>query len=288
MRRSSQNDDNRFYAFLPPNGSTSSRAPMIPSPNRNAHYQFYDPRLRSQHQLQQNLFEYQYSSTNPQRSLPSLYGSPRHQYHYPSSSSLINELSTISTNTISDLGEPISVFDEIQPLEHRRSTAIVPAAPLPSRYIPPDATRRPSATDVRLVTANVLREQLLTDIERTFDDIDRELTSLERRPSVPRYLPPRFSPIAEFDVRQHFVGKNLNQSVKFLFFRHNNINRSNQLDRERQRSNVQVFHREERFPLYHHQLYDNQYHNRQPIQQHKKEIVERANYGPINLNEFMR
>jgi hypothetical protein len=196
MRRRSQNTDNRYYAYLPPTSSTPTRNPSSNSTNRNTHYQYYDPRLRTQQQLQQTLYEYQYANTSPNRSSISLYGSPRHQHHYQPPSFL--QESPSSTISISDLGEPISVFDDIQPLEHRRSFVIPPS---PSRYIPPDLNRRPSVSDVRLATANVLREQLLTDIEHTFDDIDRDLTSLERQPSMSRYIPPRFSPIVEYDVR---------------------------------------------------------------------------------------
>ena len=198
MQRNTQSNDNRFYAFLPPANSTPGRNTSSQSTNRNNHYQYYDPRVRSQQQLQQSLYEYQYSPTSPQRTPAALYASPRRQYHYPSSNSLLEDLSSISTNAIADLGEPISIFDDIQPLEYRQPTVY---APLPSRYVPPDSSRRPSASEVRLATANVVREQLLTDIERTINDIDRDLTSLERRPSGPRYLPPRFSPIDELGVR---------------------------------------------------------------------------------------
>ena len=200
MRRNTQSNDNRFYAFLPPGGSTPGRNASSQSTNRNNHYHYYDPRLRSQQQLQQSLYEYQYSPTSPHRTPAALYASPRRQYQYPSSNALLEELSSISTNAIADLGEPISIFDDIQPLEYRQPSVFT-SLPAPSRYVPPDSSRRPSASEVRLATANVLREKLLTDIERTIDDIDRDLTSLERRPSGPRYLPPRFSPIDELTVR---------------------------------------------------------------------------------------
>jgi hypothetical protein len=193
MRRYNQNNDNRYYAFLPSTNSGSSRNVSSNSTNRNAHYQYYNPRLRAQQQTQKNLYEYQYSGTNSNRNLPALYGSGHYQ-----PPSFPGELAPSSAKSISDLGEPISIFDDIKPLEHQRSM-VVPA--LTSSYVPPDSTRRPSASDVRLATAHVLREQLLTDIEQTIDDIDRELTSLERRPSGPRYLPPRFSPIIELDVK---------------------------------------------------------------------------------------
>ena len=194
MRRNNLNNDNKYYAFLPPANSTTSRNSSSNSSNRNAHYQYYDPRIRNQQQVQQALYHYQYSSRSPNRNLPALYG-PGH-YQPPS---FLEELPPSSAKSVSDLGEPISVFDDIQPLEHRRSI-VTPS--LPSSYVPPNPNRRPSISDVRLATAQVLREQLLTDIERSITDLDRELTTFERRPSGPRYVPPRFSPIIELDVRE--------------------------------------------------------------------------------------
>jgi hypothetical protein len=187
MRRNSQNSDNRFYAYLSPSYSTSSR-----SSNRNAHYQYYDPRLRAQQQAQQALYEYQHSNISPTRNPPSLYGPAQSQLP-----ALLHELSPSATDSVSDLGEPISVFDDIKPLEHRRSIVI---PPLPLSYVSPDPSRRPSISDVRLATAQIVREQLLTDIERSITDIDRDLTTLERRSSMQRYVPSRFPPIIESDV----------------------------------------------------------------------------------------
>ncbi len=205
MRRYTQNNDNRYYAYLPPTNSDSSRHSSSNSINPNAHYQYYDPRIRTQQQAQQTLYEYQYANTSPNRSPHSLYGSGRQQQrYYQPSSSFIQELPASSVNSISDLGEPISVFDDLKPLEYQRST-LVPA--IPSAYVPPNPTQRPSVSDVRLATAHVLREQLLTEIQYSINDIDRELTSLERRPSVSRYVPPRFSPIIELEVRNRLFLK---------------------------------------------------------------------------------
>ncbi|CAF5079542.1 unnamed protein product, partial [Rotaria socialis] len=79
--------------------------------NRNAHYQYYDPRLRTRQQAQQSLYEYQYSSTSPNRKSPGpIYGSPRRQPSYQPPS-FLQELPSSSADSISDLGEPISVFD---------------------------------------------------------------------------------------------------------------------------------------------------------------------------------
>lgn len=193
MRRYSQNNDNRYYAFLSSSGSSPSRNSSSHSTNRNAHYQYYDPRLRAQQQTQQTLLEYQISGLSPPRSQHSLFGSTGYQ-----PPSFRQELPLSSANSIADLGEPISLFDDIRPLEHRRSI-VTPS--LTSSYVPPDPRRRPSASDVRLATAQAVRERLLMDIEQSIDDIDREITSLERRPTGSRYIPPRFSPIAEFEVK---------------------------------------------------------------------------------------
>jgi hypothetical protein len=202
MRRYSQNNDNRYYAYLSPTSPKSSQNSSSNSTNQNAHYQYYDPRLRARQQAQQALYEYQYSSRSPNRSPPSLYGSANSQ-HYYQPPTFLPELPPSSARSISDLGEPISIFDDIKLLEHRQSIA-APPLPLTSSYVPPDPIRRPTVSDVRLATAHVLREQLLTDLQRSITDIDRDLTSLERRPSVPRYVPPRFSPIIELDVRNLF------------------------------------------------------------------------------------
>ncbi|CAF3330528.1 unnamed protein product [Rotaria socialis] len=197
MRRQNENTNNKYYSYMPPTNSTSSRNPSSNSTNRNAHYQYYDPRLRTRQQAQQSLYEYQYSSTSPNRKSPgSIYGSPRRQPSYQPPS-FLQELPSSSADSISDLGEPISVFDDIQPLEYRRGI-VAPA--LSSTYMPPDPSQRVSLNDNRIATAQALREQLLNDIQHSIVDIDRELTSLDKRTPVPRYLPPRFSPIVEFDA----------------------------------------------------------------------------------------
>lgn len=199
MHRNGQNNDNRLYAYLSTNGYTTPRNASSQSTNRNGHYYFYDPRIRHHQTNQQNLYEYQYSARPSHRVPPLTFNTPRNQYDFSSASFLLEDMSSIPTDSIADLGEPISIFDEIHTFEHRRPT--FPTSLPPSTYVPPNPSRRPSASEVRLATANVLRDQLLNDIERTMDEIDRDLTSLERRPSGPRYMPPRFSPIAENDVR---------------------------------------------------------------------------------------
>ncbi|CAF2050728.1 unnamed protein product [Rotaria magnacalcarata] len=211
MRRQNENTDNNYYSYIPPTNSTSSRNPSSNSTNRNAHYQYYDPRLRARQQAQQSLYEYQYSSTSPNRKSPaSIYGSPRRQPSYQPPS-FLQELPSSSADSISDLGEPISIFDDIQPLEYRR--AIVAPA-LQSTYMPPDPSQRVSLNDNRIATAQALREQLLNDIQHSIVDIDRELTSLDRRPSVPRYLPPRFSPIVELDAHDDNLFRQIKRTNK--------------------------------------------------------------------------
>ena len=197
MRRYDPNNDNRYYAFLSPSAANASRNSSSHSTNRNTHYQYYDPRLRTQQHAQQTLLEYQFSGLSPTRSRPLLYGSDHYQ-----PPSFLQELPPSTADSVSDLGEPISLFDDIKPLEYRRS---IVTSSLPSSYVPPNPTRRPSVSDLRLATAQTLRDRLVSDIEQSIDDIERELTSLERRPSGPRYMPPRFSPIAELEVTRTIV-----------------------------------------------------------------------------------
>jgi len=114
--------------------------------------------------------------------LPSLYDSPRYQ-----PSSFLQNLTSSTTNTIADL---------VEPLEHRRS---IVASPLPSTYIPSNPSPLSSVNAVNLTQAYVLREQLLTNIQHSINDIDRDLTSFERQPSVSR-----FSPIIKPNVTRIF------------------------------------------------------------------------------------
>ncbi|CAF4323553.1 unnamed protein product, partial [Rotaria magnacalcarata] len=82
---------------------------------RNTHYQYYNPRLR----LQQNL----YSNATP----TSTYSTPRSQYQ------------SQTLTTISDLPEPISVFDTVETSKNHQS----PVTPLPVIYRS-ENTSRPS------------------------------------------------------------------------------------------------------------------------------------------------
>ncbi|CAF4052394.1 unnamed protein product [Rotaria sp. Silwood2] len=163
MHRRNQNNDYRNYSFLLPSSSSSSR---------NAHYQYYDRRLRSRQTL--------YSNATP----VSTYSTPRAQHQYQPST------------TISDLVEPISVFDNLEPSKHHRS----PVTSLPLTYKPPNPSRQSSINNERLTTASVMRERLLKDIQENISEIDQELSSLKKRPSISHYVPPHLSPIV--GVRQ--------------------------------------------------------------------------------------
>ena len=148
MHRHSQNSDHRNYYYLPPSTSSSSR---------NTYYQYYDPRLRTQQSY--------YSNTT---SIPT-YNPPNFQHQYQPSRS------------ISDLTEPLSVFDDLKPSQYHQSNTTT----FPLIYLPSILNRRSSVDDARLSATSVIREQLLTDIERNITEIDRELSSLEQRPSIP-------------------------------------------------------------------------------------------------------
>ncbi|CAF1319769.1 unnamed protein product [Rotaria sp. Silwood1] len=159
MYRNSQNNDYRNYSYLPPSISTSSR---------NTDHQYY----------KRHLCAAQIISSNT--TLIPTYTSPSFPQQY--------QLSTI----ISNLGEPTSIFDDRKPLPHRRHTI----AALPPIYIPPNPSRRSSVHDARLATASATRQRLLTDIQRNISEINRELSSLAPRCSIPRYIPPLFSSFA--------------------------------------------------------------------------------------------
>ena len=144
-----------YYAYWP--STTSSRTPRDPSA-QNAHYQYYDHRRRPA----PNLYEYPYYSSTPR------------QYQ--------------SESIPSNLSEPLSIFDEIRSMNTRRT-------PLPSIYVPPSPGRRPSANNMRLEHASAFRAQLLTDIQETIGEIDRELRSLGPTPTpfISQSVPPRQS-----------------------------------------------------------------------------------------------
>jgi len=147
MHRNSQNGHYRCYSHLPLSSSTYSR---------NNHHQYNDSRLHIQRSL--------YSNTTPIVT----YTPPRfHQQYQP------------STN-ISDLAEPLSVFDDLKFPKHHRSNVI----PFPLVRIPSNPTQRTSVNDPRLATSSVARKRLLHDIQHNISEIDQELSLLERRPSI--------------------------------------------------------------------------------------------------------
>ncbi|CAF0796469.1 unnamed protein product [Rotaria sordida] len=160
MYRNSQNNDYRNYSHLPPSISTYSR---------NTDHQYYKPRSRTAQIISSNT------------TLIPAFTSPSFPHEY--------QLST----TTSNLEEPISIFDNQKPPPHRRYTI----AGFPPVYIPPNPSRRLSVHDARLMAASATRQRLLTDIQRNINEIDRELSSLPPKCSIPRYIPPRFSSFAD-------------------------------------------------------------------------------------------
>jgi hypothetical protein len=91
--------------------------------------------------------------------------------------------------TITDLAEPLFVFDDLKFPRQRRSN--VPH--FPPVYLPPNLSRPTSISDARLATANAMRERLLIDIQHNMNEIDREITSLEQRSAISGYIPARLS-----------------------------------------------------------------------------------------------
>lgn len=135
-------------------------------PSQNAHYQYYNFRLPTQQSL--------YSNTT---SIVK-YTSPHSQ---------------LSRN-ITDLVQSISAFDNYQLPIHHQST--IPT--FPSIYIPSNSSRRTSVSDSRLATASAMRERLLTDIQNNINEIDQEISLLERRTSYLHYTPSRLSSISTY------------------------------------------------------------------------------------------
>jgi hypothetical protein len=123
----------------------------ISTSSQNTYYQYYDSRVSTQQSSYSNIIT---------RFRPS--------------------------TTISDLAEPISVFDDLKFPRYDRSV-IIPFLPV---YVPSNPNQRASVSDVRLARANAVRERLLIDIQHNIREIDRELSSLERRPAISRYLLP--------------------------------------------------------------------------------------------------
>ncbi|CAF5173841.1 unnamed protein product, partial [Rotaria magnacalcarata] len=158
MRRHTQTNDFRHYSFLPPSIKTSPR---------NAHYQYYDRRLRAQ----QNV----YSNMTP----ISTYSSSRAQHH------------SRTSTTVSDLGEPISAFHDIEPPVYHQSAV----TSLPLVHQPSNISRQASINNERIARASVMRERMLQNIQQNISEIDQELSSLKKRPSISHHIPPRLTPL---------------------------------------------------------------------------------------------
>ncbi len=156
MHRNSQSNDYRNYSYLHRSRSISSR---------NTHRQFYDSRLHNQQSL------HPYTTTT--NGFTSSYLQQQQQQYQPLS-------------TISDIPEPVSLFDELGFLRRQRSNV----TPFPPVRIP---NRRTPGNGTRFATANALRERLLIDIQQNMNEIDHELALLDRRPVIPLYLPIRFA-----------------------------------------------------------------------------------------------
>lgn len=121
------------------------------------HYQYYQARFRSQSMHFQNPYAH-VSVTHV--------STPRRFHHQHQT-------------------EPIPAFDDMPPLSHR-----------PSLYTPSNPPSRMSSEhDSRLATASALRERILTNIQESLLEIDRELSSLPPpsatlRPRPPLRVPP--------------------------------------------------------------------------------------------------
>ncbi|CAF3601330.1 unnamed protein product [Rotaria sordida] len=171
MRRYNQNNEYRNYSFLHSSNSLSSR---------NAHYQYYDRRLRTRQDS--------YSYATPILT----HSTPRTTQHQDQSST-----------AISNLAEPTSVVNNHELSKYHRSSV----TSLPIIYKPPNLSRQSSINDERLATTSVMREHLLKDIQRNISEIDQELSLLKRRPSISHYVSPRLAPIV--DVRQMSSGNKI-------------------------------------------------------------------------------
>ena len=159
MHHDSQNNSYEGYSYSHPSISTSSQ---------NTYYQYYNPRRRTRQ------FRYSNGTTTTGYNFSHL-----QQQYQPSVG-------------ISDLAEPMSLFDDLRFPLNRPSDVI----PFPVVYTPSNPSRRiPPIPDERLATASAMRERLLNDIQQSMREIDRELTSLEQRSTFSQYIPSRPLPL---------------------------------------------------------------------------------------------
>ncbi|CAF1460017.1 unnamed protein product [Adineta ricciae] len=114
---------------------------------------------------------------------------------------------------IPDASDPLTVFDDRQPRARLRSNT----SSLSSGYIPPNPLQRSSVSDARLATANAMRERLLTDIQDNIMEIERELSTLEVRPTIANYIPSHYSATSQKSVQpkrsHHHICKNCQTSI---------------------------------------------------------------------------
>ncbi|CAF2387876.1 unnamed protein product [Rotaria sp. Silwood2] len=160
MHRHKQHNAYRNNFFLIPSSSISSRI---------THNQSSGFRLRTQ--------QSPYSNATP---IPT-YSTPRVQHQYQPST------------TVSKLVKPILTFDNQKSSKYHRS----PITSLPLIYKPPNSSRQSSINDDRLATASIMREHLLKNIQRNISEIDQELSTLKKRPSISNYVSPRLPSIVD-------------------------------------------------------------------------------------------
>ncbi|UJR35838.1 hypothetical protein I4U23_028584 [Adineta vaga] len=122
---------------------------------------------------------------------------------YYQSSLSFQRLLTLSTSTIADLADPLSIFDEIEVSKQRRSLAV---SSLPSEYKSAESDRLPVLNNINRNRADVFREQKLIDIQHSIHDIEEDLTSFERQSRTSR-LPllrrPNMVIILKHDSKNH-------------------------------------------------------------------------------------
>lgn len=94
-----------------------------------------------------------------------------------------------TSTRISDLAEPLSVFDDTRFSRSRRSN-VIPLAPV---HQPIDDDRQITFHATQFQTACAFRERLLIDIQQNITEIDQELSLLERRPIMSRPAPLRLT-----------------------------------------------------------------------------------------------
>ena len=98
-----------------------------------------------------------------------------------------------TTTRISDLAEPLSVFDDVR-FSRPRQPNPGPLAPVYERI---NTDRQVTLHATRFQTACAFRERLLIDIQQNITEIDQELSLLERRPIMSRPAPLRLTSMSQ-------------------------------------------------------------------------------------------